>query len=325
LRSLKPLFVSLFASLLLLAGTRSVQGQGFESLKCHKVKRAAPPLLGTLNVTAVEPDFSAQGCQIIGRAKELCTAVHVWGDQPPATGPSFTSVALDRDYNCYRVVCNGVPAQHEVVDRFGAGLEGFSRTQTICVPAVLDNCAGGACGSYATTCHESGQCACFTLSRGQRFCGVPVACADTFPCASQASNSACPTGYVCEVDTCCGGAVCVPVSTLCVPGDPPPPLPPSGEPTTVGTVPTTATTTTTTTTTSTTSTTMPECTGLGSQCCGSGFCSPHCGVPGNPLVCGDQGVGSCFSDADCPPGTRCTDFFNGTCAAGGTCSTPQCP
>jgi len=243
---------AVFVSLLLAAGTRPVGGQVFESLKCHTVTHALPPLLGTLDVTALVPDFSAQGCRIVGRTKELCAAVHVQGDQPPATGPNFTSPSLGRDFNCYRVLCSGVPSRHEVADRFGVGQEDFSRTRQICVPAVLDNCAGGACGSYATTCHESGRCACFALSRGQRFCGVPFACADTFPCAPKDSNRACPDGYVCEVDTCCGGDVCVPASTLCATGDPPPPLPAGGGLTTAGMLPTSSTTTTITTSTTTT-------------------------------------------------------------------------
>ncbi len=139
----------LAASLLLLTGSRPVRGQVFESLKCHKVVSAGggAPLMGTLDVTALEPDFSAQGCRIIGRATELCAAVHVSGDQPPPTGPSFTSAALDHDYNCYRIVCNGVPSGHEVADGFGTAQEGFSRAHgggpgsahstTLCVPAEL--------------------------------------------------------------------------------------------------------------------------------------------------------------------------------------------
>ncbi len=234
------LLKSLFVSLLLLIGTPPVRGQVFESLKCQTVVRDKPSQLKgttTLDVTALEPDFSARGCHIMGRAKALCAALHVSGDQPPPTGPSFTSAALDRDYNCYRIVCNGVPSGHQVADRFGTARENFSDAKTLCVPAVLDNCAGGACGSYATTCHESGQCACFTLDAGQHFCGVPFACADTTPCDSHNNNVACPKGYVCEINTCCGGPVCVPASTLCAPGDAPPPLPPSGEPTTVGVLP----------------------------------------------------------------------------------------
>lgn len=224
----------------LLAATASAQD--FTALKCHISRTPRLPPSATLQLEALVPDFAGRNCRVIGRTKTLCTPVRVTSAEPAFPGPSFSSAPLDRGYACYRIECDSdTPKRHEVVDAFGGGQEDFFRNvgTEICMPAVVDSCDGGSCGHFTTTCHESGKCSCFTLSRKQHFCGAPVACSDTFRCQAglQDSKFGCPDGYVCETNTCCGGPVCVPLSTVCASGDPAPPVPPSGTRTTVGVMP----------------------------------------------------------------------------------------
>ncbi len=219
----------------------SAFGQPFTALKCHTSRTPRLPPMATVDLAALAPDFSGRNCRVLGRTKTFCEPVQVTSVQPPFTGGTFSAPALTRGYSCYRLVCDSVPNRHEVVDAFGNGQEDFfgNLGTEVCLPAVIDTCAGGACERYATTCHESGTCSCFTLSRRQHFCGVPVACTSTFPCQAGLQDSllGCPDGYVCEVNTCCGGPVCVAADTLCAPGDPAPPRPPRGTITTVGVMP----------------------------------------------------------------------------------------
>jgi Cys-rich repeat protein len=88
--------------------------------------------------------------------------------------------------------------------------------------------------------------------------------------------------------------------------------------------PTTSTTTSTTSTSTTSTSTLPACTDTGTACgsCGSGGCLAHHDPSAPAAICIDiYTVGStqCTSDADCPSGQVCIDFF-----APGYCGAP-CP
>ena len=86
--------------------------------------------------------------------------------------------------------------------------------------------------------------------------------------------------------------------------------------------PTTSSTTTTSTTSTTSTSTLPACTEVGTECgsCGSGGCLPHHDPSEPAAVCIDintlGGSTQCTSDADCPSGQVCIDFFSpGYCGA----------
>ncbi len=79
-----------------------------------------------------------------------------------------------------------------------------------CPGSTPANCDQPAtCGNYAE-CNAPG-CVCFTLFDGSPFCGTGVSCDGLVPCAA----GACPPGFVCQVGTCCGIDICVPVETKC--------------------------------------------------------------------------------------------------------------
>jgi len=208
-----------------------------DSLRCYPMLPGTPrpPVSAVVDVTGA-PDFSAIGCRVVGQVRSVCVPVEVGG----APAEPFSVPTLTRGYTCWKVKCQDVPKRHEVVDRFGNGQEDFHSPKTLCVPAVLDECQGGTCGSYSG-CHESGACSCFTVSKGQHFCAVPTPCANTTPCEFHLQDSASHGGWaegsVCIIGSCCGPAVCVPATSLCAPGDPPPPSPPPGTSTTAGVQP----------------------------------------------------------------------------------------
>jgi hypothetical protein len=227
--------------LVLALGPVVVRGQVLDSLKCHVSRTPWPDVDQTVDLPAALSDFSDQGCTVSGRTKLFCVPARQQNAQPPPSGPLPAGPELRMNYACYKLKCPGTPSRHEVSNQFGVGQEDFGDAKMLCVPALAESCPGGRCEAFSFGCHESGLCACFTLSRGQSFCGAPVACAGLAPCkAGKAGSPAgtCPDGFVCQVNTCCGGPVCVPADTLCVPGQPAPPLPPPGLRTTIGVRPT---------------------------------------------------------------------------------------
>jgi hypothetical protein len=205
-------------------------------LKCQRDRTPRLPPLTMFDALNVIPsDFAASGCQLVSAfSKQLCTPMVMTNVTPPLAGPMSSAPDLTRDYSCYRITCSSgpTPNPHMVVDGLGAGQEFFvpGGVTNLCIPAVVDDCTGGTCGNYADTCHPSGACRCFTLSRRQAFCAVPTACADTFPCryGLQDSHFGCPEGFVCVDNSCCGPHVCVPAASVCAAGDPPPPSPAPG-------------------------------------------------------------------------------------------------
>ena len=226
----------LASGLLLLASGAQAQGL-LDHLKCHTARTPRRPIASILDLNAgLQAGFSDRGCRVIGRPTTVCVPVAAGNLRPQPRGPVTSGPTLGSSYTCYNLQCPSTPPPGAIADEFGSGRVSFGPATKLCVPAVIDACSGGTCGSHSFDCHESGACACFNLSRGQHFCGVPTACATAFRCKSgtQGTNRRnCPAGFVCETDTCCGHPVCVPTSTLCIPGQPPPPSPPPGVATTI--------------------------------------------------------------------------------------------
>jgi hypothetical protein len=73
------------------------------------------------------------------------------------------------------------------------------------------------CGTYEP-CTADPDCLCFRLSDGSGWCGSgSVSCDSVDPC----EDGRCPAGFVCQVDTCCEGTICVPIETGCATGSAP--------------------------------------------------------------------------------------------------------
>ena len=113
--------------------------------------------------------------------------------------------------------------------------------QTPCGPDAppAPECEGASCGNFLP-CNEPNSCespVCVTTSEGGGAClEGTTPCAGLSACPGGVGD--CPPGYVCAVQTCCGGPVCVPPSAFCETdqGKPTPPALDNG-PTLASTVP----------------------------------------------------------------------------------------
>ncbi len=77
---------------------------------------------------------------------------------------------------------------------------------------ISQACVGATCQTFIP-CQNNPNCVCFSLANGSGWCGIGVSCAGLTPCSLQ---TPCPTGFVCQVNTCCGAAgICVNVNTAC--------------------------------------------------------------------------------------------------------------
>jgi len=70
--------------------------------------------------------------------------------------------------------------------------------------------AGGTCTTYTFTCGgpNNRTCKCAQSPEGTGVCTSQTQCSQTQPCTRSAD---CPSGYVCEINSCCGGGICAQV------------------------------------------------------------------------------------------------------------------
>ncbi len=81
------------------------------------------------------------------------------------------------------------------------------------IPGSAPQCAGETCASF-TNCNGGPPCVCATTYAGGGYCADGnTACGSLSACVS----GACPSGFICLVDTCCGEPVCYPIGVC----DPP--------------------------------------------------------------------------------------------------------
>jgi hypothetical protein len=111
----------------------------------------------------------------------------------------------------------GLNQKAEIEDQFGRRVLRLGREKIFVVPAIKNpseppTCEPEVCGGYTFTCDPNNPgCTCFKLFDGSGFCGTSVSC-DQPQCGP---NGECPSGSVCQVETCCGVPICVSVDTQC--------------------------------------------------------------------------------------------------------------
>jgi hypothetical protein len=88
---------------------------------------------------------------------------------------------------------------------------GFQLCAGACISSVVCcGMSGETCGSLTPGCNGNGSCVCFQTAEGGSLCAQPTTCGQ-----SCASTSNCPSGYVCLVNTCCGGGECHSLALTC--------------------------------------------------------------------------------------------------------------
>jgi hypothetical protein len=122
------------ASLLAVVLASAAQGQTLDHLKCHKMKDPLR-LKATADLTALDPNFSAQGCTL-GKPKLFCVPATKSNVQPPTAAPlDIDGQQLANGFICYAAKCPGGP-DGAVSDQFGSRTETRYITTLVCAPAI---------------------------------------------------------------------------------------------------------------------------------------------------------------------------------------------
>lgn len=199
----------------LAAGAGPALAQPFDHLACYKVKDAKTFSSAMASIEALQGQFSALGCQVKPKAKQVCVPVSAQvGTIEGGTHSEFPAENLAFDRFCYRVKCSGaVPSTLEMGDAFGTRtLEKF-KISTICTPGVvgaapttttttlppLPSCSGG--GGFPACsgdCSQIGPTRFCDPRNGQGTCACVLPCTDLNP----GSGDICATGG-CPVDSRC--------------------------------------------------------------------------------------------------------------------------
>jgi hypothetical protein len=114
----------------------TAHGQTLDHLKCHKMKDTLR-LKATVDLTALDPNFSAQGCTI-GKAKLFCIPATKSNVQPPTAAPlDINGQQLTNGFICYIAKCPAPqPPDTGVSDQFGSRTLTKFVTSYICAPAI---------------------------------------------------------------------------------------------------------------------------------------------------------------------------------------------
>ncbi|HET9062462.1 MAG TPA: hypothetical protein VFO62_04160 [Candidatus Binatia bacterium] len=134
-------FVStnLATSLYALTFVAVAHAQPYDHLACYKVKDLKTFTSAPATLSALQSQFAALGCEIKGRARQVCVPVDA------AVGPveggahtTFPTESVTFDRICYRVKCSGsAPVSLEMGDGFGTRTIEAFKISTICLPAVV--------------------------------------------------------------------------------------------------------------------------------------------------------------------------------------------
>src|SRR5438067_8264242 len=134
------------ASLLVVVLASAARGQTLDHLKCHKMKDPLK-LKATADLTALDPNFSAQGCAL-GKPKLFCVPATKSNVQPPEAAPlDINGQQLTNGFICYAAKCPGGP-DTGVSDQFGSRTEIRYATTLLCAPAIE--------GTFTTTTTQPG-------------------------------------------------------------------------------------------------------------------------------------------------------------------------
>jgi len=128
---------ALGAGLVLMAMPR-LAGAQTTHLKCHRVRDALPPLHTTVDLPALQTQFSDTGCKV-GKARELCVPVVKQNVQPTPPRTDIQGNNLVDNYICYTLRCPKKPPDTQVTDQFGTRTETKYVSKMLCVPARPGN------------------------------------------------------------------------------------------------------------------------------------------------------------------------------------------
>lgn len=137
-RVLWPLTVA--STLLCVAGfATSSRAQPYDHLACYKIKDTKTFRTAPASLSPLPPQLVAQGCEIKGKARQVCVPVDVQvGPVDEGNHTTFPAESLNFERICYRVKCPpAAPASLQMGDGFGTRqIDGF-KISTICTPAVV--------------------------------------------------------------------------------------------------------------------------------------------------------------------------------------------
>ena len=182
-------------------GPAGALAQGvFDHLKCHVVKDPLT-LKHSLDLDALQPDFSDSGCKLRGKAKYFCVPVTKKNVDPAPPLPNVVGQTLQSDYTCYTLKCpTKPPLEHDVTDQFGGPRhQSKYNTQLLCVPSYKDSrpcgfigirMCGGACPNATDQCQvlpDDSGCVC-----------GPITLPDCEQAQAPACNGSCATGGTCQ-------------------------------------------------------------------------------------------------------------------------------
>ena len=222
------------AALVMVSAPARAQGTPpFDHLKCHTVKDKTH-FVGSVDLDALQPDFSDTGCKLVGQAKYFCVPVTKKNVQPPPPRPDVVGQTLQVDFTCYKLKCPIKPPDHDVVDQFGYRHQSKYKTDLLCVP-TLKGCqstgphmCGGGCPIAGEVClpNPLDICVCQKTTTTVTTSTSTTTSTTLPPCVTSSFPTCpgtCPAPKICVKDVtttvcvCCGlgGAPCTVPSDCC--------------------------------------------------------------------------------------------------------------
>ena len=111
------------------------------------------------------------------------------------------------------------PAAMSFFSKAAAGSPPPTTTPTT-LPPEIPVCTGATCQTFVPCTSQNPDCVCIRTPEGGFCFPGSTSCGGLDACTP---DNACPPGFLCAIDTCCGGPVCVPISLIqvCPPDDGP--------------------------------------------------------------------------------------------------------
>jgi len=209
----RPLSAAVALVSVLAPGLSPLHAQSFDQLECHKVSAHESVQRQTVDVAALQSEFSAHQCTVLGTTQLVCIAAKT---DPSPAGPA-AGAALTTAYSCYKLRCRSTaaPVSHLVSDGLVSSvLTTNYRVELVCLPAVATPvsatttstttttlppcdsrtpgagplCAGGGCAP-GFECGDIGAGRCGCVPTESPLCGTVV--------APQCGGGRCPSGQKC--------------------------------------------------------------------------------------------------------------------------------